>query len=108
MNMSATHGVIDDVIDRLEGGAAAELGLDAAPIRPKWSREGDDDIKARALRSQSQELMRKDLALPLPELERRRPHKQTPAAGIMSAVLNVCRRLRLRYLTRSGATKPRV
>ncbi|WOJ91788.1 hypothetical protein RZS28_18845 (plasmid) [Methylocapsa polymorpha] len=108
MNMSATPGVIDDVIDRLEGGAAADLGLDAAPIRPKWSREGDDEIKARALRSQSQESMRKDLALPLSELERRRPNKQPPAAGIMSAVLKVGRRLGLRYLNRSGATKPRV
>lgn len=108
MNMSATHGVIDDVIDRLEGSAAADLGLDAAPIRPKWSREGDDEIKARALRSQSQESMRKNLALPLPEHERRPPNKQPPAAGIMSAVLNVCGRLRLRYLTRSGAKKRRV
>jgi len=105
MKVSVSHEEIDGAIADVEGATRADMGLDRTPVRPSWSREGDEDIKRRLIRMQSEDAIRAGLISRPGKRTRPQANKHQPISAIVSAVWNVGRRIQLRYFKRFGATK---
>jgi len=85
--------------------AGADLHADHIP--QSWSRIRDEEILAGARRSQSPEALMRGLGLRPANLLTAPPSQQRTVAGIVSAVSSLGRRLRLKFVTRNGATNRR-